>query len=248
MSDDLNEYRQLKEEINSLFEAAEKERYVHSRSKETFDSIAGLWFLGDAFQSALARISNSYIVSSFLLNSLGLIYERMRFDYGLPEFSANALTDDETFKKFLEEIGKLKADGKFVQWLKDTLLPRCEELLHRVEGNDLESVARIGNLADSTEHIARQYASREDGDTWVYDSVFQFSDELIALYGELTTYEKADIFQVAYAVVLSENGYMSSFWRSELEPIETIVEHDILYDPLPQGSATNIHQQLREVA
>ena len=47
MPDKLSEDERIKAEIDSLFEAAEKERYVHSRSKETFDSIAGLWFLGD---------------------------------------------------------------------------------------------------------------------------------------------------------------------------------------------------------
>lgn len=166
------------EEINSLFKAAEKERYVHSRSIETFDAVAGLWFLGNDFESVLTHISHNYIVSSFLLNSLALIYQRIRSDYNMPEFNAVALTSDKARKEFEEKIERLKTDSKFIQWLKDSLLPKCEELLHRVEGESLEDIARIGNLADSTEHVAKQYVSLEDGDVWVYDGIFQFSDAL----------------------------------------------------------------------
>lgn len=83
MLDNLGADERVKEEIDSLFEA---ERYIHSRSRETFDAVAGLWFLGGTFESVLARISCNYIVSSFLLNSIALIYQRIRSDYDLPEF------------------------------------------------------------------------------------------------------------------------------------------------------------------
>jgi hypothetical protein len=179
MPDKLSEDERIKAEIDSLFEAAEKERYVHSRSKETFDSIAGLWFLGDTFKSTLAYISSSYIVSSFLLNSLGLAYKSIRSDYGLPEFDSSALTNNEARREFLKELERLKADEIFVKWLKDFLIPKCEELLESIKGEELEDIAKLGNMADSTEHIARHYVSKEDGDTWIYDSIFQFSDEFL---------------------------------------------------------------------
>ena len=184
----LQDKAKIEEEIDSLFETAEREKYVHSRSKETFDAIAGLWLLGDAFQSTLARISCDYIVSSFLLNSLALIYRRIRLDYDLPEFDAIAMANDEARQRFMKQIEKLKVDNGFLQWLEDYLLTKCEDLLYRLsyhaEGEDLEFVARLGNLADCTWQIAEKYVSRVDGDTWVYDSIFQFSDELLASFGE----------------------------------------------------------------
>lgn len=167
----------LDEEINALFQDAAKEKHIHSRSKETFDDVAGLWFLGKRVVSTLAEISSQYVVASFLLKAIGLIYQRVRNDYNLPEFDARALTDDDAREAFLKAVDKLKADGGFVEWLEDLLLGKCAELARVVRFSDLQSVSRLGNLADATSHVAEQYVDRQDGDTWVYDAIFQFATE-----------------------------------------------------------------------
>ena len=240
----LDDNERIEEEINSLFEAARREIYVHSRSEETFDAIAGLWFLGDTFRSVLARISCNYIVSSFLLNSLALIYQRIRSDYDLPEFDAGVLTNDEAFQRFMEEIERLKADDTFVQWLKDSLLRKCEKLLDDVEVRDLEDMARLGNLADSTEHIAKQYVSREDGDTWVYDSIFQFSDELLPSSGESVVSGEA----AAFILPEPRDNARSLNNSSAFDLIVSEAQNATQREELPGGSATNTNREFREAA
>ena len=93
MSEKLND-DEIEKQINLLFEAAEREKYLHSRARETFDSIAGLWFLDDDIQSKLASIACNYIVSSFLLTALWFIYEQLRVDYDLPKISARDIGED----------------------------------------------------------------------------------------------------------------------------------------------------------
>jgi len=244
MLDDLGNDGRIEEEIDSLFEAAKREKYVHSRSEETFDAIAGLWFLGDAFQSILARISCNYIVSSFLLNSLALIYQRIRLDYNLPGFDASTLTNDEAFQRFLEEIEALKADRAFVQWLKDSLLSKCEKLLDHIEGTNLGNVAKLGNLADSTEHIAKQYVSREDGDTWVYDSIFQFSDELLLSPVESVTFGEA----TAFILPEPRDNAWSLNKSFALDLIVVAAQNASGYEISAGESATNTDQGLKAVA
>ena len=168
----------LEREIELLFEAAEREKYVHSRSGETFDAIAGLWFLGEAFESTLAEIARSYIVSSFLLRALELIYQQIRSDYRLPDFSADVLTNQDALEEFLQAVGKLSRHESFVGWLQDSLLPRCSKLL-KVHAQSKEDVSRLGNLTDSIQRAAEQYSPGEDGDTWAYDGIFQLSNELL---------------------------------------------------------------------
>lgn len=168
----------LEREIELLFEAAEREKYVHSRSGETFDAIAGLWFLGEAFESTLAEIAHSYIVSSFLLESLELIYQRISSDYRLPDFSADVLTNQDALEEFLQAVEKLSHHESFVGWLQDSLLPRCGKLL-KVHAQSKEDVSRLGNLTDSIQRAAEQYSPGEDGDTWAYDGIFQLSNELL---------------------------------------------------------------------
>jgi len=174
----LDAFKEIEDEINLLFNEAEKEKHVHSRSKETFDNIAGLWLLDSNFDSVLAHISSNYIVSSFLLKSLELIYGCLQDDYDLPNFSADLLTDDGKLAEFKESLEKLKSDKKFLDWLQNTLLPRCEELMDYDNARNLEDISKIGNLADSTLYITQRYSANEDGDVWVYDGIFQFSDEL----------------------------------------------------------------------
>jgi|GEM_PF-5488587 len=241
----LDDNEGIEEEINSLFEAARRERYVHSRSEETFDAIAGLWFLGDAFRSVLARISCNYIVSSFLLRSLALIYKRISSNYDLPEFDARDLANDKARRRFTEEdIKGLKADATFVQWLQDFLLPKCVDLLLYVEGGNLEDIGRLGNLADSITRVAQQYVSHENGDTWVYDSIFQFSDELLPSSGESV------VFGEAAASTLSEprDNAWSLNNSFTFDPVISETQNAPQHEVLPGGSATNSDQEFRAAA
>lgn len=170
-------------DIDILFETAEKEKHVHSRSGEVFDAIAGLWLLGDELEAVLARIGRNYIVSSFLLNSLGFIYKRISADHDLPEFHAIELTDTAARVSFLTDLQKVKSDS-LAKWLKDELVETLERALDSYCGENLEAVSRLGNLSDSIQRIAELYVDREDGEIWVYDSLFQFAEEVSGLHRE----------------------------------------------------------------
>jgi hypothetical protein len=167
----------IKEEIDRLFAEAKKEQYVHSRSEETFDSVSGFWFLGGAIRSSLAKISYSYIVSSFLLGVLARIYQRIQKEHNVEDFEAIQLSDKEAVCTFKEEAEKIRSDQVLIKWFEDSLFPTCVSALH-FEAKDLEQVARLGNLADSIEHLAEHYVSQEGGDVWLCDFIFQFADEL----------------------------------------------------------------------
>ncbi len=169
---------ELEKEIEKLFQTAEKERYIHSRSKETFDNISGLWFLGNEFEKTLSQITKSYIVSSFLLKTLGCIYQRIRSEYSLSDFRAIDLTDEVVAGWFKEELAKLKNDDKFIAWLRKCLLPACDAIINaEIEG--LDEIARLGNSADSTQRISELYVDQEDGEIWCYDSIFQFHEFVV---------------------------------------------------------------------
>lgn len=171
----------IDKQIDLLFEAVEKEKYVHSRSKDTFDALAGLWFLDDTFQRSLARIASGYIVSSFLLKSLGAIYERIRMDYDLPKLNAKEFGTENVREDFIQKTRQVLQDESCMQWLKYRLMPECIQLLDSIGArvNTLEDISSLGNLADSIEYTTEQYASQNDGDLWIYDSIFRFSDQLL---------------------------------------------------------------------
>jgi len=169
----------IEEAVDRLFERAKKEKHIHSRSGETFDAIAGLWFLGDDVESVLSQITRSHIISSFLLKCLGIIYQRICKEYDIPDFQAKDVTDSEAYELFMGRLQKIKDDDRFVPWLQDSMFPVCAQLLDRVEGDNLEGISSLGNLADSTGHLAEGYASREDGEIWAYDCIFQLADELL---------------------------------------------------------------------
>ena len=135
--------------IDDLLEQAKKERHIHSRSVEVLKDIASLWDLDEIAQYRLAKIASSYIISSFLLKSLARINKR--FD-----------KDSQSFK----------------EWIEGTYLARCMDILEYDDAYTLEDVSRIGNLADSCDSIAEEYDKIEDGEIWVFDSIFQFADSL----------------------------------------------------------------------
>lgn len=178
MSEKLND-DEIEKQINLLFETAEREKYLHSRAKETFDSIAGLWFLDNDIQSKLASIACNYIVSSFLLTALRFIYEQLRVDYDLPKISARDIGEDSVRNEFIQRVKEIMQDQESVHWVRNRLLPECMQLLNRIPAENLEDVSRLGNLADSIERTTEQYAVRENGELWVYDSVFRFSNQVL---------------------------------------------------------------------
>ncbi len=193
----LNEH-ELEREIDRLFEKADKEQFVHSRSERTFDALAGLWRLGPKFEQALAHLSGNYIVSSFLLDALALVYERARTDYNIPEFGALHLMNSTSVTDFEQALERLKGDAIFVDWMENILLPKCEELLRRVNTHDLAAVASLGNLADSTQHVAEHSYKHDHSAGWIYDSVFQFYDAAVNVSAETYVPELTSIQNFAF--------------------------------------------------
>lgn len=162
--------KDLEKEIDELFEKAEKEQYVHSRSPETFDNIAGLWFADPYAHEVLRRLACQYITSSCLLKLLELFY---KFDFGdsMPPIKSIDLTDDTKRIAFSKATSVI--DDKYLAWFKQFVLSAITRLLDKVSATDLEEVARLGNCADSAVTFA-QHAIEAGEDAIMYDSLFYF--------------------------------------------------------------------------
>jgi hypothetical protein len=215
----------LDKSIDLLVNSAEKEKHVHSRSKEIFDAVAGLWFLGNDFETALACIGHKYIISSFLLKSLELIYDRIRADYDLPEFHAIDLTDSDARKSFQDALQKLNSDSRFVEWLQNDLFSVCKRLLDSTYTHNLDTISMLGNLSDSIQRATERHSTQEDGEIWVYDSIFQFADEVLELHRGMASEHSWNFILPADPVTIdAELGIYNQHPEKEIATTGTNVE------------------------
>lgn len=177
--------KDLEKEIDELFKKAEKEQYVHSRSSEVFDDIAGLWFADQRITDALIEISRQYIISSCLLRLLGMMYKQ---DFnGVSPIESVDLTDIDKRTKLLVETAAV--NPKLVKWYAETALPAAIKALQKATATDLESIARLGNCADSTTRFAQHMLDAGE-DMWLNDSLFQFVEMVLEQEATNEQYDK----------------------------------------------------------
>ena len=140
--------QELDKLIDDVFEEAARERHVHSHSKETFDNVAGLWYLSPKSAEVIAKVAKTYIVSSFLLEKLGLEYGEIREMYNLPEFTAEMVTNDEKRYEFIDMLSEIIKDERFMNWFNKYVVDACNTILESSIPNTLCEISSLGNLAN----------------------------------------------------------------------------------------------------
>ncbi len=120
------------------------ERFVHSLSELTYNSVSSIWHLSEDSEKELAKIASKVVCGIFCLKYLshidGLIKKKLRIK-GLTD---RDLSDPEKRAGIIESI---KSDGEF-KALVEEVLPRLRELVESVEAGDLEKLTQLAHTGD----------------------------------------------------------------------------------------------------
>lgn len=146
--------------LKALFQALYEERYIHSLSSQTYDTLYTLWHLNGEITTSLARILARTVVSHFCTRYLAHLHRQIAREAGLPEIRSSRDLGNPGMQQ--EPAARLQGQSYWREILQEEILPALERIVEQLEVSSLEDLVRLAHTGDHYLAALDEMEARKD--------------------------------------------------------------------------------------